>query len=95
MSAQQQPPKVTSEIGSIRAAGNIAPIEAAYYTLTDRDGRLSRVLGVLETLGPVGRAPRRFRTTAPMQAEAASAPRVPRPAPGQRPALRLISGGRA
>ncbi|MCB9159853.1 MAG: hypothetical protein H6644_08350 [Caldilineaceae bacterium] len=39
MSAQQQPPKVTSEIGSIRAAGNIAPIEAAYYTLTDRDGR--------------------------------------------------------
>ncbi|MCB1345558.1 MAG: PAS domain-containing protein [Rhodobacteraceae bacterium] len=63
----------------------------ALMPLTDREGRLSRVLGVLESVGPVGRAPRRFRTTAPMRAD----PAAPPPAqPGQRPALRLIRGGR-
>lgn len=39
MTAEPNPPKVTSEIGGIRAADNIAPIEATYYTLSDRDGR--------------------------------------------------------
>ena len=57
----------------------------ALMPLADKDGRLTRVLGVLETLGPVGRAPRRFRTLA--------APRETRPLVGK-PVLRVIAGGR-
>lgn len=57
----------------------------ALMPLADSDGRITRVLGVLETRGPAGRSPRRFRLSAPMQAErggrgsAAAAP-APRPA---------------
>lgn len=39
MSAQPTPSRVTSEISGIRAASNVPPIEAAYFTLSDRDGR--------------------------------------------------------
>jgi hypothetical protein len=58
----------------------------ALMPLTDSKGQMTRVLGVLETIGPVGRAPRRFRTLA--------APRETRPLVGK-PALRVIAGGRA
>ncbi len=62
----------------------------ALMPLTDRDGRISRVLGALETLGPVGRTPRRFRTTAPVQR--IGGPAMPCALPGQ--PFRVIDGGR-
>jgi len=64
----------------------------ALLPLTDAQGRISRVLGVLETEGPVGRAPRRFSLGKPLAAGAPVA--SPRPVPG-RPALRVIDGGRS
>lgn len=51
--------------------------------LTDSAGKINRVLGVLETLGPIGRAPRRFTAGAPLVAAAPPAtpePETPRPA---------------
>jgi len=60
--------------------------------MTDGLGRISRVLGVLETHGQIGRTPRRFRLSADWQ-------QVPRPVPaplpaGGRPQLRVVQGGR-
>ncbi|MCB1394507.1 MAG: PAS domain-containing protein [Rhodobacter sp.] len=63
----------------------------ALMPLTDAQGRISRVLGVLETAGPVGRAPRRFSLGKPLAAGVAGA--APRPVRG-RPTLRVIKGGR-
>jgi len=70
--------------------------------LTDGLGRITRVLGVLETHGQIGRTPRRFRLSANR------APTLPQPQPkstesalpgtpptDQRPHLRLVQGGRA
>lgn len=39
----------------------------ALLPLTDHEGRITRILGVLETRGPTGRAPRRFNLSAPMK----------------------------
>lgn len=60
----------------------------ALMPLTDNEGQMTRVLGVLETQGAIGRAPRRFRTLA--------APRTSERPPRTigTPALRLIPGGR-
>lgn len=79
--------------------------------LTDAAGRITRVLGVLETHGQIGRTPRRFRLaasevriTAPIPSPAHSPSPAPSPAaaaspqraaPGTRPQLRVIRGGRA
>ena len=65
----------------------------ALLPLTDTEGRITRVLGVLETRGPIGRAPRRFRLVAPPRTQHDIAPsRVPG---GQRPNLTVIAGGKA
>lgn len=66
--------------------------QLALMPLTDAQGRITRILGVLETHGPIGRAPRRFGLGAPVR----SAPTEPeRPVqPANRPALRVIQGGR-
>lgn len=60
----------------------------ALLPLTDRQGQMSRVLGVLETQGQIGRAPRRFKLSAPRRTIAAA------PVRGT-PVLRVIEGGRA
>lgn len=60
----------------------------ALMPLTDRAGKMSRVLGVLETVGQIGRAPRRFNLSAPHRAVTAV------PVKGT-PVLRVITGGRA
>ncbi|KPQ08544.1 MAG: hypothetical protein HLUCCA12_01655 [Rhodobacteraceae bacterium HLUCCA12] len=74
--------------------------------LTDDAGQINRVLGVLETRGPIGRSPRRFKLSAsrmmsnapiaanPLPPPAVDTPRRERPACG-RPRLRVIDGGRA
>jgi len=66
----------------------------ALMPLTDSDGRITRILGVLESHGPAGRAPRRFRLTAPSRTSLDPAPASP-PTGGQKPRLRLIQGGKA
>ena len=45
----------------------------ALMPLTDHEGRITRILGVLETRGPAGRAPRRFNLSAPMQSQTGAA----------------------
>lgn len=83
----QQGARVVLPLRSDRAQGQpVLDAMVALMPLADREGRLTRVLGVLESLGPVGRAPRRFRTLA--------APLGERPAPGK-PRLQVINGGRA
>ncbi|WP_127103776.1 PAS domain-containing protein [Pararhodobacter zhoushanensis] len=65
----------------------------ALLPLTDTENRITRILGVLETRGPTGRAPRRFRLTEPMRTQRDSTPaRVP---VGQKPSLIVIKGGKA
>lgn len=57
----------------------------ALMPLSDPDGRITRVLGVLETRGPAGRAPRRFRLSAPLRMERdARANPFAKPAPAAR-----------
>lgn len=78
--------------------------------LTDGLGQISRILGVLETHGPIGRTPRRFRLGADRMRAAPAAPSIessvePAPAPsfaaprlvpaGARPQLRVVQGGRS
>lgn len=59
----------------------------ALMPLTDQHGAMSRILGVLETHGPVGRAPRVFRLAAAVDMAAPARPAGP-------VALRLIRGGK-
>lgn len=66
----------------------------ALLPLSDTEGRITRILGVLETRGPTGRAPRRFRLSAPIRTEAPTGSPA-RPAPGKRPQLQVIRGGKA
>ncbi|MCB1389087.1 MAG: PAS domain-containing protein [Rhodobacteraceae bacterium] len=81
----------------------------ALMPLTDTDGRITRILGVLETRGPAGRAPRRFRLSAPLRmengarADQPSGPVSPvtdltaavvTPVRGEKPRLRVIRGGK-
>lgn len=56
--------------------------------LTDTKGQITRILGVLETRGPAGRAPRRFRLTAPVQTARDTGPALVtgKVTPPQRPA---------
>lgn len=63
----------------------------ALLPLTDQHGQITRVLGVLETVGPLGRAPRRFRLGQPLTAVLRQPARPMRGGP----ALRVIDGGRA
>ncbi|WP_334194869.1 PAS domain-containing protein [Pararhodobacter sp.] len=59
----------------------------ALMPLSDPDGRITRVLGVLETRGPAGRAPRRFRLSAPLRMESDPHPHpFAKPAPAARAA---------
>lgn len=59
--------------------------------LTDHTGKITRVMGVLETLGPVGRAPRKFNlSAAPVRTPAPSpdaAPEAHRPVRGSAPKI--------
>ncbi|MFN4098526.1 MAG: PAS domain-containing protein [Pararhodobacter sp.] len=64
----------------------------AMLPLTDTEGRITRILGVLETHGPAGRTPRRFRLSAPMRSAVEQPPA--RPAPGAKPRLQVIHGGK-
>ena len=62
----------------------------ALMPLTDHEGRITRILGVLETRGPAGRAPRRFNLSAPMRARSGheavdTAEKVLRPSAPMRP----------
>ncbi|WP_323036864.1 PAS domain-containing protein [Pararhodobacter sp.] len=57
--------------------------------LTDHTGAITRILGVLETCGQIGRAPRKFK----LRASAEMKPVPPR-ATGK-PVLQLILGGRS
>jgi len=71
--------------------------------LTDGQGRITRVLGVLETHGQIGRTPRRFRLSAsraptlpqPQRPEGTSPPAPAARSAGQRPQLRVVQGGRS
>ena len=61
----------------------------ALMPLADAQGRITRILGVLETQGQIGRAPRRFALSAPVQPH-------PNPVPTRgKPALRLVRGGKS
>lgn len=66
----------------------------ALMPLTDADGRITRILGVLETHGPAGRAPRRFRLSAPVRLETGKAPAPASRPRGEKPRLRVIKGGK-
>ena len=65
--------------------------------LRDRAGHPTRILGVLETHGQIGRLPRRFRLAGPVtrlvHTPADPAPSLV-PRPEGRPVLRVIQGGR-
>lgn len=60
----------------------------ALMPLADECGRITRVMGVIERQGEIGRSPRRFKLAKPVVKAQA-----PMPAPTKRPALRLIAGG--
>jgi hypothetical protein len=66
--------------------------------LRDRAGQPTRILGVLETHGQIGRLPRRFRLAGPVMRLTDGTDRVapssPRQAAG-RPVFSVIQGGRA
>lgn len=66
----------------------------ALMPLADADGGITRMLGVLETRGPAGRAPRRFRLSAPLRMAGDTLP-APAPARAGKPRLRVIRGGKA
>lgn len=88
----QQGARVVLPLRSDKAMGQpVLDGMLALMPLMDGDGRISRVLGVLESHGVVGRAPRRFRTLAAPR-EALDRPLLAR---GAKPALRLIEGGKA
>lgn len=88
----QQGARVVLPLRSDRAMGQpVLDAMLALMPLCDGEGRISRILGVLESHGVVGRAPRRFRTLAAPR-ETLDLPLAPR---GAKPALRVIEGGRA
>ena len=72
--------------------------------LRDRAGQPTRILGVLETHGQIGRLPRRFRLAGPVT-RMVDTPQTPRqdvsqatgvtPRPAGRPVLTVIDGARA
>lgn len=67
----------------------------ALMPLTDHEGRITRILGVMETHGQVGHAPRKFRLTTPLPQEMERQRSIDS-APERRsakPLLRLIKGG--
>jgi hypothetical protein len=67
----------------------------ALLPLSDADGRITRILGALETCGQPGRPPRRFRLTGPAEG-AVSVAALPQPQAtpeARRAAFRLIPGG--
>lgn len=59
----------------------------ALMPLADDAGRITRILGVIEQRGEVGRAPRRFTLAKPVLDDMPAAP-------AKRPVLRVITGGR-
>lgn len=59
----------------------------ALMPLADHAGNISRILGILETHGQIGRAPRRFKLTAPVPSTG-----YPNPQKGP-PSLTVIRGG--
>ncbi|MCB1405306.1 MAG: PAS domain-containing protein [Rhodobacteraceae bacterium] len=60
----------------------------ALMPLADQQGAITRILGVLETHGQIGRTPRHFRLMAPVSTQ------QPAPRPQGTPVLTLIQGGR-
>lgn len=60
----------------------------ALMPLADETGRITRVMGVIERQGEIGRSPRRFKLVKPVVNA-----QPPAPAAAKRPALRLIVGG--
>lgn len=63
----------------------------ALLPLADETGRASRILGVLQTRGAIGRSPRKLTLTGPAETLQVT-PERPDPAMG-RPQLRVITGG--
>ena len=61
----------------------------ALLPLTDDTGQITRILGVFDLQGEIGRTPRRFTLAEPV----VETPAAPLPKP--RPVLRVIRGGRA
>jgi len=61
----------------------------ALMPLADQDGRITRVLGVLETHGQIGRSPRRFKLSAPLPTRGDA----PAPRTVETPTLTVIRGG--
>lgn len=61
----------------------------ALLPLTDEAGRITRVMGVLERRGDLGRSPRRFTLAKHMHHS------LPVPTEAARPVLRVIAGGKA
>ena len=87
----QQGARVVLPLRSDRSLGQpVIDGLLALMPLTDHKGAITRILGVIETIGVIGRAPRRFRTLAAPR-ELTEMPPTPR---GQKPALRVIEGGR-
>lgn len=64
----------------------------ALMPLTDPSGKITHLLGVLETAGTPGRRPRRFALA---QSRDISQPSAQPPQPAQKPKLRVIKGGLA
>ena len=79
---------------SLRAAGATAQPEMtatlALLPLTDPAGKITRVMGVLERHGAIGRLPRRFALASPIQRTT----QMPRPVAARKPFLQLILGGK-
>lgn len=70
----QQGARVILSVRSERALGRpVLDGQVLLLPLTDHTGKITRVLGVLETLGPIGRAPRKFKLSAPLSAKMAIA----------------------
>lgn len=79
---------------SLESVGSFShkPLRAtlALLPLADDTGRVTRILGVIDQQGEVGRTPRSFTLAEPV-VEA----KPERPVVAKRPALRVITGGRA
>ncbi|WP_417598390.1 PAS domain-containing protein [Pararhodobacter oceanensis] len=68
----------------------------ALMPLTDHEGNITRILGVMETHGQVGHAPRKFRLTTPLPQGMERQTSAPAPAPerpSSKPLLRVLKGG--
>jgi hypothetical protein len=62
--------------------------------LCDANGQITRVLGVLESQGKIGRRPRRFAVTAPAARPLPPQAQTTQPTAPRKPALRVIEGGK-